>query len=261
MIEAKLKDLRNSFTMECDDFNDKAKDILGVILQNGEYLEFTPSVDGVYYGSFITGISKSKDGVVQLKVCVKHNKYYSSMEDIEFEQIPDNVVFQCVLKTIDCIPIIEEKRNRAKWMLIYSHHFKRIFMFKRSLNYDMLTSLEESLNDVCKNIKFDSNIPNSESIDEGYLNEFCNYWRNVMQDISTKLKTDDFSEDNIRTCDVCGLPMSEGYYLAGEYACDEECCLKVYDGDKTQMEEDLSHAEEDFCETYWTEWDSVFFDY
>lgn len=36
IIENKLKDLRNSFTMECDDFNDKAKDILGFILQNGE---------------------------------------------------------------------------------------------------------------------------------------------------------------------------------------------------------------------------------
>ena len=60
--------------------------------------------------------------------------------------------------------------------------------------------------------------------------------------------------------DKCGFPMIEGFYLAGEFACCEECCLKAYDGDKKQMEEDLSHAEEIDGECYWTEWDSVTFE-
>lgn len=67
-------------------------------------------------------------------------------------------------------------------------------------------------------------------------------------------------EKEIRRCDHCGKAMKEGYYLAGEYACSDECCLALYNGDKAQVEEDLSHAEEIDCETYWTEWDSIYFD-
>lgn len=65
--------------------------------------------------------------------------------------------------------------------------------------------------------------------------------------------------DKVRFCEQCGFPMVEGYYLAGEFACCDECCLKAYGGDKEQMEEDLSHADEPDGECYWTEWDKVEF--
>ena len=54
--------------------------------------------------------------------------------------------------------------------------------------------------------------------------------------------------------------MKEGYYLGGEYACCDECALALYNGDKEQMEEDLSHAQEEDGECYWTEWESFYFD-
>lgn len=64
----------------------------------------------------------------------------------------------------------------------------------------------------------------------------------------------------VRRCDHCGKPMKEGYYLGGEFACDDECCLALYNGDKKQMEEDLSHALEDDGDCYWTEWESIYYD-
>lgn len=67
-------------------------------------------------------------------------------------------------------------------------------------------------------------------------------------------------EGNIRRCEHCGKPMKEGYYLGGEFACSDECCLALYNGDKKQMEEDLSHADEADGECYWTEWESIYFD-
>ena len=57
-----------------------------------------------------------------------------------------------------------------------------------------------------------------------------------------------------RTCDHCGAHMTEGYYLAGEYACSEACAIELYDGDEAAFREDLSHAEEDNGEVYFTEW-------
>lgn len=67
-------------------------------------------------------------------------------------------------------------------------------------------------------------------------------------------------DENVRRCDHCGKPMKEGYYLGGEFACSDECALALYHGDKAQMDEDLSHADEADGECYWTEWDSVYFD-
>lgn len=67
-------------------------------------------------------------------------------------------------------------------------------------------------------------------------------------------------KDEVRRCDHCGKPMKEGYYLGGEYACSDECCLALYNGDEKQMKEDLSHAEEEDGECYWTEWESIYFD-
>lgn len=64
----------------------------------------------------------------------------------------------------------------------------------------------------------------------------------------------------IRRCDNCGKPISSGYYLAGEFACSGECCLALYNGDREQMEEDLSHAHEILSDIYYTEWDSIYFD-
>lgn len=64
----------------------------------------------------------------------------------------------------------------------------------------------------------------------------------------------------IRKCDNCGKAIKVGYYLAGEFACSDECCLALYHGDEKQMQEDLSHADESWCDTYWTEWDSIYFD-
>lgn len=65
-------------------------------------------------------------------------------------------------------------------------------------------------------------------------------------------------DENIRRCDYCGKPMREGYYLGGEYACSDECALALYHGDKAQMEEGLSHAEEEDGECYWAEWESFY---
>ena len=59
----------------------------------------------------------------------------------------------------------------------------------------------------------------------------------------------------MRVCDVCGKPMSEGYYLDGDHACSDECALVIFGGDKALMDEILSHADEDDSECYWTEWE------
>lgn len=50
--------------------------------------------------------------------------------------------------------------------------------------------------------------------------------------------------------------MKKGYYLDGYYACSDECCLALYDGDKQLMQEDLSYAGESNSEYYYTEWET-----
>lgn len=82
-------------------------------------------------------------------------------------------------------------------------------------------------------------------------------WLNLLFDIyACECKVQDLDEIEIRRCDHCGRPMMKGYYLAGEFACSEECCLALYHGDASAMEEDLSHADDDNADCYYTEWES-----
>ena len=70
--------------------------------------------------------------------------------------------------------------------------------------------------------------------------------------------SDDIGEncEELRYCDNCGKLMKKGYYLDGYYACSDECCLALYDGDKQLMQEDLSYAGESNSEYYYTEWEA-----
>ena len=77
---------------------------------------------------------------------------------------------------------------------------------------------------------------------------------------------DTFNPDNIRVCSNCGEWMTEGYYIAGEYACCEDCGVGLYLKDKSlglSTKEEAKEAfvnalredeEEDYGEIYYTEW-------
>lgn len=85
-----------------------------------------------------------------------------------------------------------------------------------------------------------------------------------------ELNVDAYDSMGLCVCDECGCFMYEGYYLAGEYACSEECAIKNYmhtsyvhseDGvvdSKTAKElfENVLEYDEENCvgEVYWTEW-------
>lgn len=72
--------------------------------------------------------------------------------------------------------------------------------------------------------------------------------------------------DNIRRCSVCGKPMTEGYYLDGDYACSDECRNEWYmkHGDtrndlEAAIKEYYQDSEEDDSEYYWTDWEEQHF--
>ena len=81
-------------------------------------------------------------------------------------------------------------------------------------------------------------------------------WLDLLLDLySCSCIEQQLPDAEIRRCDHCGRPMKEGYYLAGEYACSNECCLALYNGDREAMEKDLSKADEDGWECYYTDWE------
>lgn len=72
-----------------------------------------------------------------------------------------------------------------------------------------------------------------------------------------------YGDCGLRVCSTCGKFMTEGYYLAGDYACSEECAIRNYmsDGKTTELEacelfEQELLIDEETCagEVYWTEW-------
>lgn len=63
-----------------------------------------------------------------------------------------------------------------------------------------------------------------------------------------------------RYCDVCGKWHTEGYWVGeNDYACSEECAIKLYNGDAQAFRDDLALLDDpetaDYAVTYWTEWE------
>ena len=59
-----------------------------------------------------------------------------------------------------------------------------------------------------------------------------------------------------RVCTNCGTKMKEGYMLAGEYACCDECAIALYDGNENQLRADLEEEwyRSGSTDCMWTEW-------
>lgn len=147
--------------------------------------------------------------------------------------------------------------NELCWKIISVFH-KECFQFWKRENKGLLSALELALVDT-KRLKTNPFRPAGEPIDQDVLHAFCDMQNAIICEIKSAFAEGKTDED-VRMCDNCGLPMLKGYYLGGEFACCDECCLALYNGDKAQMEEDLSHACESDGDCYYTEWNSVFLD-
>ncbi|WP_289764512.1 hypothetical protein [uncultured Duncaniella sp.] len=138
---------------------------------------------------------------------------------------------------------------------ILDNHYKGCLDFWKRQGKDEITAMELALRELEK-VTTNPLSPHGEPLAPAIVTETANKYRKMLDEAVEALDPDD---ENIRRCNNCGKPMKEGYYLGGEYACSDECALALYHGDKAQMEEDLSHAEEDDGECYWTEWESFYF--
>ena len=134
-------------------------------------------------------------------------------------QIPRDTILEVMLQIEKQLKRVEEK----KWWSIYQHFFKQDFQFWRREGHDLLYSLQMAVMET-KNLKHNSFKPNGEEVNQTILQQFCRQWEYTINDIINEVN-EGASYDDIRVCDNCGLPMSDGYYLGGEFACDDDCCL------------------------------------
>jgi hypothetical protein len=140
--------------------------------------------------------------------------------------------------------------NKDTRRTILAGHYESSLDFRKGQGKDEITAMEPALRGP-ENVAVDPLSPLGEPLGPDIVAETAD---------GIVAVTPDPDDENVRRCDHCGKPMKEGYYLGGEFACSDECALALYHGDKAQMDEDLSHADEADGECYWTEWDSVYFD-
>lgn len=243
--------------LQDNNFYDIVREIVCDILKPGEHVNFNGSnVDGEFYEIVFNGMGREEDG------SVKFNAHFDcgyGHKEFFMSNMPKAVIYNCVRRLFEKLPEIIEKREHKKWWAVYKWSLKNNFKFWQYQGKNIYEALKIAVDEV-SNLKHDPRVPHGEEVNKKVLNSFLVTWRDVVDKLENKVTNGTYNEDDIRICDSCGLPMSEGFYLGGEYACDEKCCLDCYNGDKKQMQEDLSHVEEDCCETYYTEWDSIFFD-
>jgi len=214
------------------------------------HIQLEESVCGDFLDCNIDAVFVGEDDAIHILASSRNGAIYQYFP----WQIPRETMMEVMLQIEQQLKYTEEK----KWWGIYQHFFKQDFQFWRREGRDLLYSLQMAVMET-KNLKHNPFKPNGEKVNQIILQQFCRQWEYTINDIINEVN-EGASYDDIRVCDNCGLPMSDGYYLGGEFACDDECCLALYNGDKAQMDEDLSHVDENGSDCYYTEWDSIFFD-
>lgn len=147
-----------------------------------------------------------------------------------------------------------EGSRTDEWWNLYTDFCREVFRRNIAENHPYADAFRLAYEQTIRLRTIPGDKTCSTPVDHEALREWAEKYSQVVDAVCNNDK------ENIRCCEQCGFPMIEGFYLAGEFACCEECCLKAYHGDIEQMEEDLSHAEEIDGECYWTEWDSVTFE-
>ena len=254
IIKSKFEECKKHFGLL--DFGNYASNVINEILAPGAHVNFKDPIFGEFYGVLINGIYRSQDGN-NIECCGHFEKGYG-VKEFQLHTVPHKTVLSCIEQLIAKVPEIERKRKIDFWNAPMRKSFKERFKhWKKDKGKGLVESLNLSIQDF-KNCKTIPGTTDAEEIDSFIKMDFIKYWEGVVYEIVKGLKNGE-DEDDIRTCDVCGLPMNEGYYLGGEFACDDVCCLASYDGDEEQMNEDLSHANEDCSDVYYTEWENVFY--
>lgn len=70
----------------------------------------------------------------------------------------------------------------------------------------------------------------------------------ILSDWMKNYKREDYEGfEKVRFCDICGMPISQGYYIAGTYYCSPDCLHSDY----TDEEYEEMYGDE----AYWTEWE------
>lgn len=147
--------------------------------------------------------------------------------------------------------------DKSDWIGTFDLFFSECFKFWMREKKSVLTAYDIALEET-KRTRNNPFSPSGEEVDFAALSEWSEKYTNALNDLYKAEAEGLLDEDNIRFCSHCGLPMFQGYYLGGEYACSDACALALYKGDEAQMKEDLSHADEEDGECYWTEWESIY---
>lgn len=254
IIKSKFEECKKHFGLL--DFDQYASNVINEILAPGGHVNFKEPIFGEFYGVLINGLYRSQDG--NYIECYAHFEKGYGVKEFQLHTVPHKTVLSCIEQLITKVPEIERQRKIDFWNAPMRKSFKERFKhWKNDEGKGLVESLNLSIQDF-KDCKTIPGMTDDEEIDSFIKMDFIKYWEGVVYEIVKGLKNGEDEED-IRTCDVCGLPMNEGYYLGGEFACDDVCCLASYDGDEEQMNEDLSHANEDCSDVYYTEWESVFY--
>ena len=128
----------------------------------------------------------------------------------------------------------------------YRTEFKKFFRhYREEEQCTLLDSLKLALSDLkCLDTETDR-----------VKADFIRIWSACIHHIEDEYENG-MTEEDVRVCDNCGLPIIDGFWSRNGYACDENCCLALYDGDKAQMKTD-EESEDRWC--CWTEWFSCFY--
>lgn len=81
-----------------------------------------------------------------------------------------------------------------------------------------------------------------------------NRWGGTIPAKGLRAALEELLPDNLRFCDVCGRPFTQGYRVEGAHYCSEECMDRDPGYSAERFREDYEEAEKSGGVVYWSDW-------
>lgn len=150
------------------------------------------------------------------------------------------------------------KLTDEQWQEVFTIFCHNCFVFWKSEGCSVPVAFDKAREETLSLRRYPFK-PNGEEVDLQSLHKWGERYNQDTVGVLYQYEENNALGD-LRLCEHCGFPIFEGYYVAGEYFCCEQCAIDgSYNGDKQQFEQDLKEADNPkssmWDEVYWSQWD------
>lgn len=146
-----------------------------------------------------------------------------------------------------------------QWQDIFTKFCHDCFMYWKRNGDSVAVAFDKAREETLK-LRSNPFKPKEEPVNLKALQKWGDQYNQTVVETLYEYEKEDALRD-LRICLHCGFPIFEGYYIAGDFFCCEQCAIDGgYNGYKKPFEQDIEEANDPnnhiWSDIYWSQWNN-----